>query len=65
MAITALAAYSADIFGLGTGGVMSCLLTYGSAKSTLKVDKNNLQVLQTVEVCLQLLKCIYEFYINR
>lgn len=52
MAITALAAYSADIFEIGTGGVMSCSLTYGppTGVSKYKIDNKNLQVLQTGEL---------------
>ncbi|KAJ6642136.1 CD109 antigen [Pseudolycoriella hygida] len=50
MAITALAAYSADLASVGTGAAMTCVLKYGASQSTLKIDQNNLQVLQSVEL---------------
>lgn len=48
MGITALAAFAAEISG---GNVMSCLISYGSGQSTIKINKDNSLVLQSVEVC--------------
>lgn len=47
MGITALATFAAEISG---GNVMSCTISYATGKSTVKINKENSLVLQSVEV---------------
>lgn len=47
MGITALATFAAEITG---GSAMSCAISYEASQSTLKINKDNSLVLQSVEV---------------
>lgn len=56
MGITALAAFAGEISGVN---VMSCLISYGSGQSTIKINKDNSLVLQSVEVCFFVIRSIF------